>query len=509
MDDGGVDGDSDAPIPFPLDVDEDLLLPLLFPPPLDGDGDDEGGGVSPTPSWVYLDDTAYVSPVDVSNATTAVSTTTTGVRIKVSFCLARPPRLSYLCVHCPRPGAGEAYRFTVDPRVISTHSDLALLRVPHPNDELYRGVKSYDYFVYTASHRPSLRLLPNPHACPFGSDAVAIVRCSGTRYIIAGLAPTINSPMEFKLQRYDTDVGRWTSTTVSVNEPVERDRLLPIPDTATELLFHYTTKVITLGGERATVGWVDLWRGILLCDVLDKDPVLHDLPLPKPARRNRKSFCRGSPYGYRDITVVLQDSAPSCIKYVEMVTRPGEPPPRLRPAQHTDDSDSDSDSDEEEDVAYYWKTNIWSMPIPVGPWEDWHRECRVDVTDIAIDSVKYGELLPKIGSNPEETFRRLLTGYPTLGMDGNVISFLSKIGYSDDKGWVISVDLRDKTVQGVTELDHRKNDSFMRYYITSEISNYLINATGETGTLVRTGAVESNKKRKKKKKTRRLPGGNI
>ncbi|KAB8085535.1 hypothetical protein EE612_008404 [Oryza sativa] len=424
--------DDDEPIP----LDDDLLLPLLFSPPLPAD-DDDGGGVSPTPSWVYLDASAYVSPDAVSNATTAVSTTTTGVRIHVSFCLARPPRLSYLCVHCPRPGAGhgEAYRFTVDPRVISTHAD-----------------------------------------------------------------------------RFDSDVGRWTSTAVSVDEPAERDRVLPIPDTATEVLFHYTTKVITLaGGDHAmAVGWVDLWRGILLCDdVLDEHPVLRDLPLPKPARRNRKSFCRGYPHGYRDITVVVQDSAPSCIKYVEMVTRPGDPPPRRRRwliEHNSDDSDSSDGSDE--DVAYYWKANIWSRPIPAGSWKDWHRECTVDVTDIAVvDNVRYSELLPKICNDPEETLRRLLTGHPTLGMDGNVISFLSKIGYSDDKRWVISVDLRDKTLQGVTELDHRKNSSFMRYYITSEISKYLINATGETGTLVRTGAMESNKKRKKKKKSRRLPGG--
>uniref|UniRef100_A0A0D9YLA0 DUF1618 domain-containing protein n=1 Tax=Oryza glumipatula TaxID=40148 RepID=A0A0D9YLA0_9ORYZ len=408
--------DGDEPVPYVMD--EGVLLPLLFPPPLPAD-DDATGGVSP--SWVYLDVRAYVSPDPVSNATTAISTTTTGVRIHVSFCLARPPRLSYLCVHCPRPGAGAgdgeaAYRFTVDPRVIGTHADVALLRVPNPNDGLHRGIKSYDYFVYTAGGATSLRLLPNPRVSPFRNEEVAIVRCSGgARYVIACLMPTIRRPMEFKIRRFDSDVGRWKSTAVSISEPVERDRVLPIPDTASQVVFHCTTK----------------------------------------------------------------DSAPSCIKYVEMVTRPGDPPPRRRRLIEHNSDDSDSSDGSDEDVAYYWKANIWSMPIPAGSWKDWHRECTVDVTDIAVvDNVRYSELLPKIGNDPEETLRRLLTGHPTLGMDGNVISFLSKIGYSDDKGWVISVDLRDKTLQGVTELDHRKNSSFMRYYITSEISKYLINATG-------------------------------
>lgn len=484
--------DGDEPVPYVMD--EGVLLPLLFPPPLPAD-DDATGGVSP--SWVYLEDRAYVSPDAVSNSTTAFSTTTTGVSIHVSFCLARPPRLSYLCVHCPRPGDGEgAYRFTVDPQVLGTHTNVALLRVPHPNDGLHRGIKSYDYFVYTARPGPgasSLRLLPNPRVSPFRNEEVAIVRCSGgARYVIACLMPTIRRPMEFKIRRFDSDVGRWKSTAVSISEPVERDRVLPIPDTASQMVFHCTTKVITLGG---TIGWVDLWRGILLCDdVLDQHLVLRDVPLPKPARSNRKSFCRGPPHHYRDITVVVQDSVPTCIKYVEMETRPGDrPPPRQRqPPQHSDDSDSD----EEEDVAYYWKANIWSMPIPVGSWEDWQMECTVDITDIAVDNVRFSELLPKIGNDPEETLRRLVTGFPTLGMDGDVISFLSKINRLDDKGWVISVDLRSKTLQGVAELDERKNFLFKRYYNTSEISKYLIKATGETGTLVKTG-VNSRVSKKK------------
>ncbi len=42
----------------------------------------------------------------------------------------------------------------------------------------------------------SLRRLPNPRVSPFRNEEVAIVRCSGeTRFVIAGLMPTINHPM--------------------------------------------------------------------------------------------------------------------------------------------------------------------------------------------------------------------------------------------------------------------------------------------------------------------------
>uniref|UniRef100_A0A0E0LJX9 DUF1618 domain-containing protein n=1 Tax=Oryza punctata TaxID=4537 RepID=A0A0E0LJX9_ORYPU len=153
------------------------------------------------------------------------------------------------CLHSSEPPShtGGAYRFTVDPRIISTHADVALLRVLHPNNELHHSIKSYEYFVYTARPRPgasSLRLLPNPRVSPFCNKEVIIVRCSsGTRYVIVGLVPTINHPMDFMLWRFDSDIGHWKSTVVSIDEPVERDRLLPIPDPANEVLFHCTTKL--------------------------------------------------------------------------------------------------------------------------------------------------------------------------------------------------------------------------------------------------------------------------
>uniref|UniRef100_A0A0E0JKP7 Uncharacterized protein n=1 Tax=Oryza punctata TaxID=4537 RepID=A0A0E0JKP7_ORYPU len=68
----------------------------------------------------------------------------------------------------------------------------------------------------------------------------------------------------------------------------------------------------------------------------------------------------------------------------------------------------------------------------------------------------------------------------------------------DDKGWVISVDLRSKTLQSVAELDERKNSFFKRYYNTSEISKYLVNATEEVSALCREG-----KRLRKQNKARR------
>ena len=51
-----------------------------------------------------------------------------------------------------------------------------------------------------------------------------------------------------------------------------------------------TNKVIILGGPKGTVGWVDLWRGIIVCDVLEESPNLLDMPFPLPAKGNWKCF---------------------------------------------------------------------------------------------------------------------------------------------------------------------------------------------------------------------------
>ncbi|CAN6330076.1 unnamed protein product [Urochloa humidicola] len=485
----------------------DDYVPCLDPPPLV----EEGGDLSPRSS-VLLDKTAYISAAAVSNATTAIGELSTGRRIHVSLCLARPPRLSYLCAYFPgtaRPTSGTRYCrsdtpavrcIKEAPQVISTHVDLALLRVPLPGALDLSNPRRHDYFVYTARPRPgasSLDRLPHPHpkGAAFQDNEVAIFRCSpgdgnsSSRYLIAGLRNTIDGD-KFKLQRYDSDTCIWTSTLLPVHAPV-RDDVLPIPSTATELIFHDTTKAIVLGGPRATIGWVDLWRGILHCDVLDEKPVLRDVPLPKPARANRRSFCRGCPHRYREIAVVTLPAGNAEIKYVEMETRPGEdlPPPRQPPADSDDDSGSDYDDDEDLNVAPYWKATIWTMPVPVGSWKDWHkdRDCRVDVIDIVVDNPSHTDLLlplPRLSTDPESatmSLRRLLTAYPTLELDTNgdlVIYLLSKVDSMDNEGWVIAVGARDKKLRGISELDSRKNKCFRRYYRHTDISKYLIAATG-------------------------------
>ncbi|CAN6330078.1 unnamed protein product [Urochloa humidicola] len=192
------------------------------------------------------------------------------------------------------------------------------------------------------------------------------------------------------------------------------------------------------------------------------------MPLPKPARCNRASFCRGSSYGHTDITVVTprEQSQPS-IKYVEMGTRPGTVPPSRR---WQVDHNSSSESDDNDDVEYYWTATVWSMPVPIASWKDWTKDCTIDAANTVIDNPRHCELFRTIDpeeASPSATLNRLLTAYPTLGLGMNgevVIYFLSKVDYMAHEGWVIAVGAKDSKLQGIAKLDDRKNFSSRRYY---------------------------------------------
>jgi hypothetical protein len=68
--------------------------------------------------------------------------------------------------------------------------------------------------------------------------------------------------------------------------------------------------VITIG-ELGSVGWVDLWPGILICDMLLDNNMFRYISLPLPLVPNK--LLKGDPLFSRDITVVK-----GYIKYIDM-----------------------------------------------------------------------------------------------------------------------------------------------------------------------------------------------
>uniref|UniRef100_R7WEI8 Uncharacterized protein n=1 Tax=Aegilops tauschii TaxID=37682 RepID=R7WEI8_AEGTA len=137
---------------------------------------------APLPSPTYADDEqtdfvlikkfGYVADrEDATTATDLLQGPDLKGSIKVTFCAACPPRISYFCVHATEYGRAD---LDLDPSILATEGPLVLLSafLPSSSDMFHPVAK--EYFVYHAgtsdtegegkkkASRPSLMHLPNP-----------------------------------------------------------------------------------------------------------------------------------------------------------------------------------------------------------------------------------------------------------------------------------------------------------------------------------------------------------
>lgn len=413
---------------------------------------------------------------DSRNATTAMSTTSTGLTISVTLCASRSPGLSYLSVDCPGLDLDPS-DMTLAPKVVTTDGDLVLIRVPnHPHARCDSSIS--DYFVYRVHpERAKLDRLPFPPTRHLRDNNFAILSCGEGGYVVAGLQPYFE--VIFTLHRYRSApngaLGSWTSLELTVETPL-REKVCPIPKSSLRVIFHDTTKVITLGGAKGTIGWVDLWRGIVLCDVLDKSPKLYDMPLPIPSKGNWSTYLTGCPRYSRDIVV---NQSRDTIKYVEMEFNMDTPTPAARSYHEWLACQERPCHEPQWLVPGSWKATIWSMPIPVSSWNDWKRQCFVSskrIDKIAADIKADYKLL--CTRNKWRTtgkylcLNRLHMAYPALSIADDVVYMLSKGTRSGTAPMIFSVNLKAHALQGLVEQATRYR-GFMLCYLSSGISKHL------------------------------------
>ncbi|XP_051189178.1 uncharacterized protein [Lolium perenne] len=425
-------------------VDEKEEYPYLNPPAYGYPDDGE------RPPFVLMEPYAYFA--DRDNATTAsCAMRDLGGTLKVTFCIAHPPLVSYMCVHAT---ALDHTEFAVEPHIIATETDggLVLLRLvigTDPSDIMVHSER--EYFMYDASV-PSLQHLPHPdYQHQFNDHSVAIVRkckkgsqvtskeehdCSNCDYVLAAQSRGFGYTKSSALIMYHSDTETWS------NVPVV---LYSYPK-------HRTYKTLTIGGDKGTVAWVDLWRKIMLCDVLDNRPTLHTLDLPPPISLT-SYLGSGNPQSVRDIAVVG-----GFIKYVELQYR------RL---------EGDMSS-----TFYTWKVAVWSINTVSYTSDDWHMDYLLNSTEMPESS------LPKLRvdeGTAQPTLSTLNIGLPKLSLqDDGIVYLLAKIDYRDNThiAWVLVVDMRNQTVQKVGEFNSMRTLGLQEGYCASRISKYLKGASG-------------------------------
>lgn len=459
---------------------------LWIPPPLpESDGNATASGLVLLDRWCYI--------ANLVNDTTAEGTTSTGVRIQVTFRAARPPLVSHFCVHCP----GLDFLNAV-PKVITTDADLILLCVPvYPT--IGHG-RDWDYFVYSLRAR-RLDLIPNPNPTCLcdpatvllsrededGASWYAVAALDATFPVYHGRSALVRRDFYLYLYKSNSSEG-WISKVMSLSDLV-RDRLVPLPDTVEDRLYHETDKSIAIGGEGGTVAWVDLWRGILFCDVLSDCPVLHDVPLPVPARGNwNRLLVELDPFIFRDVTISRNRDS---IKYIETESwSPRDEQPNTAPASYTEWVRNKSRK-----LRVFrdgWKATTWTMTIPVDfddshPLENcWHRHhSGIDVKDVTLQldasNACPSNLLDMLCcSNTTEMLKGLQMACPIISMDDDIVYLISTIEprHMDKFEVVLAIDVSKGVLRGLAELDAQKDFIFKDDIVSSDICWYLSKVTG-------------------------------
>ncbi|CAL5063304.1 unnamed protein product [Urochloa decumbens] len=415
---------------------------LSIPPPIQPEDPD-----SPPPGSILLDPFGYLS--DRTNATTANgrrcrSKSNRGKRILVTFWVASPPRVSYFTVHCPdlKPCA-----FGDMPKVICAVDDLVLLRIAICPRRDRRDPENIRYFVYEAGDKnkpPSLKLVHTPPDFMFSDTEVTLLRRRDQdMFYLAVLRRAFidwqYADKQFDLHLYNSNTKSWSTKLMHVESPQD---------------FNYFSlnKVITIGGRFGSVGWVDLWRGILICDLLKDNRCLLYIPLPSlPVTKP----LRGYPMYIRNIIVV-----DGCIKYFEMYNH-------VQPG-----SDAGNTCITEGWVAATKKIKISS----IGSGNNWVEDCTTKLSEVPVNSLVCAQMLPEEGGDTESTLNGIHAGYPALSLhDRDVVYIMQTPDHHKGKAYVMALDMRSKTVKDVAHFGSGRPLGYGFTYLQCEISKHMGN----------------------------------
>ncbi|KAG2560670.1 hypothetical protein PVAP13_8KG077100 [Panicum virgatum] len=333
--------------------------------------------------------------------------------------------------------------------------------------------KDYDYYVYRADPaRPSLELLRRPHPYFYRTD-VGLLPRPGGHYTLAALNFT-GTVHRFELHVFHSDASTWTSRVLSAAAAPQEDFPVRIPPRCGRLLLHHTTAVITIGGEGGTMGWVDLWRGILLCDVLDAEPSLRGVPLPLPlvemGYNNGLGIDLGNPAQRRGIAFVR---GKGCLNFVHL--------------EITEECFPEVDEETESITVRVddWALTTWSNKRMSSSLEDWHKESVVQASSIAIDPAISRVLMKDTGllrgpsDNDAAAERRDLQNLsiyqPTPSITGeNVVYLVAREKFSHPKAWILAVDMKNEgRVQSAAYFGIRQYFGLDVIYCPSRISKYM------------------------------------
>ncbi|KAM0885312.1 hypothetical protein ACQ4PT_030402 [Festuca glaucescens] len=363
----------------------------------------------------------YAQVGENSNETTAHYEVGNDLKIYASLVRECPPLPSNLYVYCS--GA----TFAEPPSSLSMVDDLILFHVYIGSPFRARSALPSYFFVYRADpKRPSLKLLPGPQGPVRKYHPLSIFPRGKDHYTIASLIPLQCEDNLFSLRLYDSETNTWSIKKLSIESP-QNDFPIAIPAKFCPLFSHQTSTVLTHG---KTIGWIDLWRGILFSDMLSEKHTLRGVPLPLPFWCIEGDFDLGSPRTHRGIAftdghlrlveVVLKVDCSVPYVYDEEAERPC---PRIE----------------------NWTITTWTNKEMSNSYDDWHINCTLQASDIFLGDHSESEL-------PATALQNLFVSDPIIGQnknDSHVIYLTAREKLMRPKSWILAIDTKDRKVQSV------------------------------------------------------------
>jgi hypothetical protein len=228
--------------------------------------------------------------------------------------------------------------------------------------------------------------------------------------------------------------------------------------------------VIVLGG--GEIGWVDLWNGILVCNVFTKDPAFRVIPLPNLLPANHVYRGNSSmPERFRD--VICMDGLIKLVEIEYCTRRIIHEIPDVSTSELLYDSEimlGETAHNGKDTFEYLgWRIVTWNRAITS---DCWHRGSLLHVNDILVNNPSHSLLLPDFVD--KNTRKNLQTWFPTLRMDhSDIVYLISKVDRKDRNAWVVAIDMQKKTLEDLAPFSVERCMYDKPDYVACALSKYL------------------------------------
>ncbi|KAM3346232.1 hypothetical protein ACQJBY_020667 [Aegilops geniculata] len=211
---------------------------------------------------------------------------------------------------------------------------------------------------------------------------------------------------------------------------------------------HQGTRVIFAG--RGTLGWVNHWHGILLCNVLDHRPAMHFIQWPVSIPCNLVSrFGMGvdniSERPFRDVVI-----SNGVIRFIELK------------------SSWRGDSHNEKGViGQGWMATTWNREICS---KKWHKRFTVKADDMPVTGSSY----PSISGGKRLSWDKVVHCAPTLSLcDDDVVYIMARLDIRPAVAWMLAINIREGTLKAVKKCSAEKMPGLEPTYVRCALSDYL------------------------------------